>query len=80
MKLCIIQFRAAAGDLDTHFFALGGSNLVGNTRAYFNTSGECDLAVLNDFTTDFITQIPSFDAIMNIYGISKPISNWSTTQ
>ncbi|WP_353780229.1 T9SS type A sorting domain-containing protein [Winogradskyella sp. 3972H.M.0a.05] len=71
-QIVYYSVQAAAGDLDTHFFAIGGSNLAGNTRTYFNTSGVCDLPELNDPFPDTIEQIPTFDAIMNLYGISNP--------
>ncbi len=68
-----------SGDLDTHSFSMGGNFSGSNSLTYFNSSGVCDLADINDSNADTIsatslagTGLSVFGAIMNIYGISNP--------
>ena len=71
------SIQAASGDLDTHFFAMGGNLSGGNIPWYFNSSGTCDLPELNGASpVDLfqITPFDGFDPIMNLYGISNPLT------
>ncbi|WP_299113667.1 T9SS type A sorting domain-containing protein [uncultured Winogradskyella sp.] len=74
-QIIYYSIQAASGDLDTHFFVLGGNDFGENSSAYFNTSAaDCDVVDLNSIIPSAIESIGGsfFYAIMNVYGISNP--------
>nr|WP_321235764.1 T9SS type A sorting domain-containing protein [uncultured Psychroserpens sp.] len=67
------SIQVASGDLDTHYFFMGGNLYGQHAYAYFNSIATCDTDVLSDFNVNEIKSIETpTRIIMNIIGISNP--------
>ena len=72
-QIVYYSIQVASGNLDEHFFSMGGNFSGDQAYAYFNGSESCDLTGLDVSDTSQIDALTdTLHIIMNLYGVYNP--------